>query len=82
VTGDSLRGYSGPSRHRQASQPCQREILLLGIRYVIGAFQLDPNRKVITLFFITKTGSTSVPSAIKATDKLHNRAIPLYQGVR
>lgn len=62
-------------------QPFQRGVLFVGIRLCVGAFQLNPNGKIVAARPTFKLRYASMPGAVVSGYKLHEAAIAADQEV-
>ena len=78
----ALQGYGRESRLQLPGQPDQRLILRITEREVIGAFKLNPQRKIIAGLTSLEARDTCMPCTIKTGHKLSDFAVTFNQKVR
>lgn len=60
-------------------QGTEQEVLRIGKRLVIGAFELDSDREIVALRSFLETRDAGMPGPLEGRDKLVQRAIAPHQ---
>lgn len=78
----SLKGNVAIVGLQLPRQSNQRLILGVAERLIIGAFQFDAYRKIVTSLATLETGNPRMPGAVQTRDKLRDLAVALNQKMR
>ena len=81
MAGEPFEGYGRPGSHDAHGH--LRKCIVLGRRVglIIGTFQLDTDREIITLRTTVENRASRMPGPLKQTDKLNAMTIPPDQNV-